>query len=113
MVSSLLLFNNFFSFFLFPQSFFGFGQTAEIAIALSDAEKRKKVDLKTEDGGKIKAHLFYDGEDVGGTVSITDRDAREETRYSSSFYPYILPARAVVSDRNAAIHFPYGSLHCE
>lgn len=36
------------------------------------------MDLKTEDGGKIKAHLFYDGEDVGGTVSITDRDARVE-----------------------------------
>lgn len=72
------------------------------------------MDLKTEDGGKIKAHLFYDGEDVGGTVSITDRDARvERLVYSSSFYPYILPARAVVSDRNAAIYFPYGSLHCE
>ena len=28
------------------------------------------TDLKTEDGGKIKAHLFYDGEDVGGTVSL-------------------------------------------
>lgn len=51
------------------QSFFGFGQTADIAISLSDAEKRKMTDLKTEDGGKIKAHLFYDGEDVGGTVS--------------------------------------------
>ena len=51
------------------QSFFGFGQSANISIALADAEKRKKVDLKTEDGGKIKAHLFYDGEDVGGQVS--------------------------------------------
>jgi len=28
------------------------------------------VDLKTEDGGKIKAHLFYDGEDVGGTIDM-------------------------------------------
>ena len=51
------------------QSFFGLGQGAEIKIELSDADKRKKVDVKNEEGKKEKLPLYYDGESVSGRVS--------------------------------------------
>uniref|UniRef100_A0A672JJT6 Uncharacterized protein n=1 Tax=Salarias fasciatus TaxID=181472 RepID=A0A672JJT6_SALFA len=47
-------------------SFFGFGQSADIDIILSDAETRKKVEHKSEDGRKDRYFLFYDGETVSG-----------------------------------------------
>ncbi|CAG6001499.1 unnamed protein product [Menidia menidia] len=52
-------------------SFFGFGQSAEIDVVLNDAETRKKVEHKTEDGKKDKYFLFYDGETVSGKVNVT------------------------------------------
>ncbi|XP_072564681.1 vacuolar protein sorting-associated protein 26B-like [Paramormyrops kingsleyae] len=52
-------------------SFFGFGQSAEIDIVLNDAETKKKVEHKTEDGKKDKYFLFYDGETVSGKVNVT------------------------------------------
>ena len=55
-----------FSFFF--HSFFGLGQGAEIKIELSDADKRKKVDVKNEEGKKEKLPLYYDGESVSGRV---------------------------------------------
>lgn len=51
-------------------SFFGLGQSAEITIELDDVEKRKKVDVKNEDGKKEKLPLYLDGETVTGTVSV-------------------------------------------
>ena len=55
-------------FFFFFHSFFGLGQGAEIKIELSDADKRKKVDVKNEEGKKEKLPLYYDGESVSGRV---------------------------------------------
>lgn len=52
-------------------SFFSFGQSAEIDVVLNDAETRKKVEHKTEDGKKDKYFLFYDGETVSGKVNVT------------------------------------------
>lgn len=52
------------------QSFFGLGQGAEILIELSDSEKRKKVEVKGEDGKKDKLPLYFDGETVAGTVKV-------------------------------------------
>ena len=51
------------------QSFLGFGSSAEIVIDLTEAEKRKKVDVKNEDGKKEKLPLYLDGENVTGKVS--------------------------------------------
>ena len=51
------------------QSFFGFGSSAEVAIELSDAETRKQVEVRNEEGKKEKLFLFYDGETVSGKVS--------------------------------------------
>lgn len=51
-------------------SFFGFGQSVEVEIVLSDAESRKRAEHKTEDGKKEKYFLFYDGETVSGKVSL-------------------------------------------
>lgn len=52
-------------------SFFGFGQSVEVEIVLSDAESRKRAEHKTEDGKKEKYFLFYDGETVSGKVSLS------------------------------------------
>ncbi|XP_065176311.1 vacuolar protein sorting-associated protein 26B-like [Sycon ciliatum] len=51
-------------------SFFGFGQSAEINVELSDAEKRKQVDVRNEEGKKEKLFLYYDGETVSGKVHV-------------------------------------------
>jgi hypothetical protein len=50
------------------QSFFGFGQSAEIEIELDGAESRKLVEIKQEDGRKDRYYLYYDGETVSGKV---------------------------------------------
>jgi hypothetical protein len=52
------------------QSFFGFGQTADVLIKLSDAETRKKVDIKGEGEEKLKLPVYYDGESVSGQVCV-------------------------------------------
>ncbi|XP_012562049.3 vacuolar protein sorting-associated protein 26B isoform X1 [Hydra vulgaris] len=51
-------------------SFFGFGQTAEVSIVLADAENRKQVEVKLEDGKREQMYLYYDGETVAGTVNV-------------------------------------------
>lgn len=53
---------------LSSQSFFGFGQSAEVEIALANSGNRKQVDVKNEDGKKEKLFLYYDGETVAGKV---------------------------------------------
>ena len=50
------------------QSFFGFGQNAEIDLVLNGADSRKQIEVKNEDGKKEKLFLFYDGESVSGKV---------------------------------------------
>lgn len=50
------------------QSFFGFGQSADIEIQLDGAETRKMAEMKTEDGKKEHYFLYYDGESVSGKV---------------------------------------------
>ena len=61
------------------QSFLGFGSSAEIAIELADGDKRKKVDVKNEEGKKEKLPLYLDGESVSGKVRREGR-RREEGR---------------------------------
>ena len=50
------------------QSFFGFGQSAEVDIALDGQDSRKTAEIKTEDGKKERYYLYYDGETVAGKV---------------------------------------------
>ena len=50
------------------QSFFGFGQSAEVDIVLDGQESRKTAEIKTEDGKKERYYLYYDGETVSGKV---------------------------------------------
>ena len=59
------------------QSFLGFGSTAEIAIELADGDKRKKVDVKNEDGKKEKLPLYLDGESVSGKVRREGRRGKK------------------------------------
>ena len=56
-------------FFLSFQSFFGFGQSADIDIVLDGAATRRTTEVKTEDGKKEKLYLFFDGETVSGKVN--------------------------------------------
>ena len=51
------------------QSFFGFGQSAEIDIVLDGAETRKMAELKSEEGKRERYYLFFDGETISGKVS--------------------------------------------
>lgn len=46
------------------------GQAAEVSIELVNAEKRKKVDVLTEEDKRTKLPLYYDGESVTGKVYI-------------------------------------------
>jgi vacuolar protein sorting-associated protein 26 len=50
------------------QSFFGFGQSADIDISLDGTENRKMAEIKSEDGKKERHFLYYDGETVSGKV---------------------------------------------
>lgn len=52
------------------QSFFGFGQSAEIDVYLDGQETRKTAEVKTEDGKKEKLLLYYDGETISGKVRV-------------------------------------------
>ncbi|XP_018397190.1 PREDICTED: vacuolar protein sorting-associated protein 26B-like [Cyphomyrmex costatus] len=57
------------------ESFFGFGQSADIEITLDGAETRKTADIKSEDGKKERHLLYYDGETVSGKINISLRKA--------------------------------------
>lgn len=48
---------------------FGFGPSCDIEFDLDRSGKRKKIELN-EDGKKSNQYIYYDGEDVGGTVHI-------------------------------------------
>lgn len=54
----------------FLQSFFGFGQSADIEIKLDGTDTRKLADIKSDDGKKEKFYLYYDGESVTGQVGF-------------------------------------------
>lgn len=58
------------------QSFFGFGQSADIEITLDGAETRKTADIKSEDGKKERHLLYLDGETVSGKVSLASASER-------------------------------------
>ncbi|MFH4982827.1 hypothetical protein AB6A40_009536 [Gnathostoma spinigerum] len=51
-------------------AFFGFGQSAEVTVKLSDEDTRKVSTIRGEDGRQERHFLFYDGESVAGTVHI-------------------------------------------
>ncbi|KAI1733241.1 vacuolar protein sorting-associated protein 26 domain-containing protein [Ditylenchus destructor] len=51
-------------------SFFGFGQSAELAIVLDNEETKRCARIRTEDGSYEKHFLFYDGETVSGEVGV-------------------------------------------
>ncbi|KAI1714578.1 vacuolar protein sorting-associated protein 26 domain-containing protein [Ditylenchus destructor] len=51
-------------------SFFGFGQSAELAIVLDNEETKRCARIRTEDGSYEKQFLFYDGETVSGEVGV-------------------------------------------
>lgn len=47
---------------------FGFGPSCDVEFELDRTGSRKSVDV-LDDGKKVKQLIYYDGEDVGGTVS--------------------------------------------
>ena len=49
------------------KSLFGFGPSCDIEFELDKTGSRKSVEY-SEDGKKIKNYIYYDGEDVSGTV---------------------------------------------
>ncbi|CAI5448324.1 unnamed protein product [Caenorhabditis angaria] len=57
---------------------FGFGQSAEIQIKLSDQENRKTVKSRGEDGSVFDHFLFYDGETISGNVHVNLKKAGQK-----------------------------------
>ena len=60
------------------QSFFGFGQSAEVFIKLNETDSRKKVEVKGEGDQKHKLSVYYDGESITGEVCLLRRGALDE-----------------------------------
>lgn len=54
-------------------NFFGFGQSAEVEIALDTPDNRPLVDCQLDAERRHKAPLYYDGETVSGRVLVTLR----------------------------------------
>lgn len=69
-------------FFFSFQSFFGFGQSAEVDIVLDGQETRKTAEIKTEDGKKERYYLYFDGETVSGKVRDNAHDYRQQVKNS-------------------------------
>ena len=60
------------------KSLFGFGPGCDIEFELDKSQTRKSVqviDNTNNDIKKSKQLIYYDGEDVGGTVSLRSKDA--------------------------------------
>ncbi|XP_062504277.1 vacuolar protein sorting-associated protein 26B-like [Corticium candelabrum] len=62
-------------------SFLGLGSSAEVEVTLGDAEKRKKVELRNEEGKKDKVFLYYDGETVSGTVHVRPKSKNKRLEH--------------------------------
>lgn len=67
------------------QSFFGFGQSAEIDLYLDGQETRKTAEVKTEDGKKERLLLYYDGETVSGKVTVFSINIRKNSKPNGCF----------------------------
>lgn len=110
-------------------SFFGFGQSVEVEIVLSDAESRKRAEHKTEDGKKEKYFLFYDGETVSGKVSLALKHPNKRLEHQGIKIEFIgqigesapraslpaasasqAPTRGEVQRAGAALVMPVGAL---
>lgn len=82
-------------------SFFSFGQSAEIDVVLNDAETRKKVEHKTEDGKKDKYFLFYDGETVSGKVNVTLKNPGKRLEHQGIKIEFVGQIGMTVNSRHA------------
>merc|ERR1712106_1256353 len=51
-------------------SFFGFGKSAEVSIALRDIENRRRVPHRVSDRRTEELLLYYDGETISGHIQI-------------------------------------------
>lgn len=99
---------------LIAQSFFGLGQSADITIELDDVEKRKKVDVKNEDGKKEKLPLYLDGETVTGkvsTISLSLLPSSPSDTLILNIYTLSLPPSSLLSTRNYYKSRYYVQLH--
>lgn len=87
-------------------SFFGFGQSAELELVLSDAESRRRAEHKTEEGKKEKYFLFYDGETVSGRVILTLKHPNKRLEHQGIKVEFI----GQIGKKKRQIFFPRGSL---
>ncbi|KAI4881410.1 hypothetical protein NFI96_027128 [Prochilodus magdalenae] len=92
-------------------SFFSFGQSAEIDIVLNDAETRKKVEHKTEDGKKDKYYLFYDGETVSGKVNITLKNPGKRLEHQGIKIEFIGQIGPSQDHHRAELYYDRGNHH--
>uniref|UniRef100_A0A8C9N7P4 VPS26 retromer complex component B n=1 Tax=Serinus canaria TaxID=9135 RepID=A0A8C9N7P4_SERCA len=66
-------------------SFCSFWHWAE-SVEIFDAESRRRVEHKTEEGKKEKYFLFYDGETVSGRVVLTLKNPNKRLEHQELYY---------------------------
>ncbi|KAI6214172.1 hypothetical protein M3Y94_00236900 [Aphelenchoides besseyi] len=62
-------------------SFFGFGQSADLTICLSDQDSRKTVKFRGEDGALESNLLYFDGESVNGELRVKLKKAGQKMEH--------------------------------
>ena len=53
----------------------GIGSKIDVDFILDRQEQREKIEIKVDDNRKVTQYVYYDGEDVNGTVRFIEIDS--------------------------------------
>lgn len=53
----------------------GIGSKIDVDFILDRQEQREKIEIKIDDNRKVMQYIYYDGEDVNGTVRFIEIDS--------------------------------------
>jgi len=53
----------------------GIGSKIDVDFILDRQEQREKIEIKVDDNRKVTQYIYYDGEDVNGTVRFIEIDS--------------------------------------
>ena len=63
----------------FIMDILGLGSKVEVEFLLDPQGQRKQVEVKVDENKRALQYIYYDGEDVGGTVGATSSAASDES----------------------------------
>ena len=52
----------------------GIGSKIDVDFILDRQEQREKIEIKVDDNRKVTQYIYYDGEDVNGTLRFIEID---------------------------------------